>query len=293
MRGIAPRCSRRWAPPTKVAAVAAALSERRAEEVEAAVTVAGGVAGAVRSLDAWRCHSQGRAVAGEPLIGHRSAGDAAPRIRPPAELPASGVRVLDLTRVIAGPVCTRFLGALGADVLRLDPPHHPDLRVGEVADTLLGKSSAMLDLGSRIGAATLHGLLAQADVVVCGYRPGSLDRFGLKEEVLSDRHPGVVVVYIDAWGHGGPWVARRGFHSIVQAATGIRRRGVRGRRRTRRDALPTPRPRHWLPGGRGRTRRTPPPSRPRRHSRSPCVARQDRLMAHVVARITEAQRSAR
>jgi crotonobetainyl-CoA:carnitine CoA-transferase CaiB-like acyl-CoA transferase len=136
-------------------------------------------------------------------------------------LPASGLRVLDLTRVIAGPVCTRYLAALGADVLRLDPPGHLDMRPGTVADTLFGKRSALLDLSTDAGKATLQHLLAGADVVVCGYRPGALDRFGLHEEALADRHPGLVVVYLDAWGHLGPWAGHRGFDSIVQAPTGI------------------------------------------------------------------------
>jgi crotonobetainyl-CoA:carnitine CoA-transferase CaiB-like acyl-CoA transferase len=207
--------------PEDVPAVAAAIAERGAEEVEEAVFSAGGVAGAVRSLDAWAAHPQGEAVAHEPLIGHRIVGDAAVRHRGPGDLPASGVRVLDLTRVIAGPVCTRYLAALGAAVLRLDPPGHLDMRAGEVADTLLGKRSALLDLGSRDADATLHRLLAQADVVVCGYRPGALDRFGLSEDDLAERHPGIIAVYLAAWGHSGPWTTRRGFDSIVQAPTGI------------------------------------------------------------------------
>jgi crotonobetainyl-CoA:carnitine CoA-transferase CaiB-like acyl-CoA transferase len=129
--------------------------------------------------------------------------------------------VLDLTRVIAGPVCTRLLGALGADVLRIDPPGHLDMAPGALADTILGKRSAFLDLGSAGGLATLHRLLEGADVVVHGYRPGSLDRFGLRPDDLAGRHPGLVVVHLDAWGHRGPWAQRRGFDSIVQAACGI------------------------------------------------------------------------
>ena len=203
------------------AEVEAALAERRAEEVEADVFAAGGVAGALRSLPAWRAHPQGQALAVESLIGHHIAGDAAPRHRGPGELPASGIRVLDLTRVIAGPVCTRYLAALGAEVLRLDPPAHRDMAQGQVADTLLGKRSALLDLASPTGEDVLHRLLDSADVAVCGYRPGALERFGLAEEALAERHPGVVAVYLDAWGHTGPWATRRGFDSIVQAPTGI------------------------------------------------------------------------
>jgi crotonobetainyl-CoA:carnitine CoA-transferase CaiB-like acyl-CoA transferase len=207
--------------PDDVDAVGAAIAQMRAHDVEERVFAAGGIAAAVRDIDEWRAHPQGQALAAEPLIGHRMIGDADPRRRPSGEVPASGVRVLDLTRVIAGPVCTRYLGALGAEVLRLDPPHHPDMQRGEVADTLLGKRSAMLDLGSGPGAATLEQLLARADAIVCGYRPGALDRFGLTEDALAARHPGVVVIYLNAWGHGGPWQHRRGFDSVVQAPTGI------------------------------------------------------------------------
>jgi hypothetical protein len=202
-------------------AVASALADLPAAEVEARVFAAGGIAAAVRSLDAWDAHPQGQALAREPLIAHGMIGDAAPRARARADLPAAGVRVLDFTRVIAGPVCTRFLGALGADVLRLDPPSRPDLQAGMVADSLLGKRSAFVDLGRAECVATLHDLLAGADVVVCGYRPGALDRFGLDERSLADGYPGLVVVYLDAWGHSGPWAGRRGFDSVVQAPTGI------------------------------------------------------------------------
>jgi crotonobetainyl-CoA:carnitine CoA-transferase CaiB-like acyl-CoA transferase len=201
-------------------AVAAALAERQAREVEERVFAAGGVAAAVRSLDEWRAHPQGRALATEPLIARRAVGEAGPRNRGAADLPLGGVRVLDLTRVIAGPVCTRFLGALGADVLRIDPPGHPDMPPG-TADTLLGKRSALLDLATRDGLEALHGLLDGADLLVQGYRPGSLDRFGLGFEQLAERHPGLVAVFLDAWGHRGPWSSRRGFDSIVQAPTGI------------------------------------------------------------------------
>jgi hypothetical protein len=204
-----------------VAAVASALTELKAADVEERVVAAGGIAAEVRTLDAWQAHPQGQALADEPLIAHRMIGDSAPKPRARAGLPAAGVRVLDFTRVIAGPVCTRFLGALGADVLRLDPPSHPDLRAGVVADSLIAKRSAFVDLRRDDGARTLHDLLSRADVVVCGYRPGALDRFGLDEQSLVARYPGMVIVYLDAWGHNGPWAGRRGFDSVVQAPTGI------------------------------------------------------------------------
>ncbi len=190
--------------------------------VEERIFAAGGVAAAVREAAEWRAQPQGRAVADEAIVGHLSLGDAEPRVGTDGgHLPADGVRVLDFTRVIAGPVCTRFLGALGADVLRLDPPGHPDMRPGATADTLLAKRSAALDLTESGAVTVLHQLLHRADAVVCGYRPGSLQRFGLAPEALAERHPGLVVVYLDAWGHTGPWARRRGFDSVVQAATGI------------------------------------------------------------------------
>ncbi|HEY7917836.1 MAG TPA: CoA transferase [Acidimicrobiales bacterium] len=207
--------------PEEIGAVAAAMADLPAEEIERRVFAAGGIATAVRTTEEWDAHPQGRAVAAEPLIGHRMTGDGPARERAAADLPMAGVRVLDLTRVIAGPVCTRFLAALGAEVLRLDPPSRPDMATGVIADSLLGKRSAFLDLELPGGVAVLQGLLDRADAVVCGYRPGALDRFGLGEEALTERHPGIVAVYLDAWGHSGPWAGRRGFDSVVQGPTGI------------------------------------------------------------------------
>jgi crotonobetainyl-CoA:carnitine CoA-transferase CaiB-like acyl-CoA transferase len=131
-----------------------------------------------------------------------------------------GIRVLDLTRVIAGPVATRYLAALGADVLRLDPPARPELPLHQL-DGLPGKRSALLDAGAAEGLATLHQLLDGADVLVHGYRPGALARFGLDPDTLAQRHPGLVVVALSVWGSHGPWGGRRGFDSIVQVATGV------------------------------------------------------------------------
>jgi CoA-transferase family III len=211
--------------------VSAAIAVRGAREVEDLVTGAGGVAAAVRSQADWLAEPPGQAVAATRLVEgclHRSAtwdgvfsiGGAPPRRREAGALPASGIRVLDLTRVIAGPVATRYLAALGADVLRLDPPHRPELWQ-QTYDGLLGKRSALLDLGTGDGAARLHELLAGADVLLHGYRPHALDRFGLTPAALAERHPGLVVVSLSAWGSTGPWGGRRGFDSIVQAACGI------------------------------------------------------------------------
>jgi crotonobetainyl-CoA:carnitine CoA-transferase CaiB-like acyl-CoA transferase len=135
-------------------------------------------------------------------------------------LPASGVRVLDLTRVIAGPVCTRTLAAHGAEVLRIDSPQLPE-NEHHTLDSLVGKRSALLELQQPEHRRRLDELIAGADVVVQGYRPGALARFGLAPDELNARHPGLVVLSLSAWGHTGPWASRRGFDSLVQAASGI------------------------------------------------------------------------
>ncbi|MDN5860101.1 MAG: CoA transferase [Pseudonocardia sp.] len=185
----------------------AAIAAWNAVELETALHAAGGVATAVRTTAQWR------ATAGEPppLVEQADLAPAAPR-------PTRRPRVLDLTRVIAGPVATRTLAVHGADVLRLDPPHRPEIPA-QAWEALPGKRSALLDL--RTSGVELQELLAGADVVVTGYRPGSLDAFGLSPEALAQRHPGLVIVTLSAWGDRAPWSRRRGFDSLVQAACGI------------------------------------------------------------------------
>lgn len=199
--------------------VEAAMAGCAARDLEDRIVAAGGIAAAVRTEAEWLATPQGDTAGTQPLIGGGRIGEAAPRDRPAGPLPVSGVRVLDLTRVIAGPVCTRFLAALGADVLRLDPPHRPEL--AGMHDSLLGKRSALLDARTAAGSARLHELLENADVLVHGYRPHALDKFGLRPADLAERHPGLVTVSLSAWGSTGPWGDRRGFDSIVQAASGI------------------------------------------------------------------------
>ncbi|SDF60755.1 CoA-transferase family III [Blastococcus fimeti] len=195
--------------------VAAAAARWRAEELEAAVVAAGGAAAAIRTPEEWASSPQGRAVGELPLLALSRVADG-PTRQP--ELP--GLRVLDLTRVIAGPVATRVLASHGADVLRVDGPRLPDLPEG-LLDTGVGKRHVVLDLADAGDRATVEELLASADVVVQGYRPGALEAFGLDPGALAERHPHLVVVRISAWGLSGPWAGRRGFDSLVQAATGI------------------------------------------------------------------------
>ncbi|MEJ2858353.1 MULTISPECIES: CoA transferase [unclassified Saccharothrix] len=183
--------------------VEAEIAARPAEVVQEVVYAAGGLAVAV----------VGEPLEPLPLVEVRDTGTRTHSLGS-ADLPAEGVRVLDLTRVIAGPVATRTLGLLGADVLRIDSP---DLAEDDLRDTGFGKRSALRDLAVD----GLDDLLEHADVVVTGYRPGALDRFGLAPEALLERRPGLVVAQLNAWGWSGPWAGRRGFDSLVQAGSGI------------------------------------------------------------------------
>ena len=200
--------------------VAAAVRRRDAAALEEAVVAEGGCAAAMRSLDEWAGHPQGAAVAAEPLVDTTATGagpDGGWRPRP--ERPLAGVRVLDLTRVLAGPVATRFLAGYGADVLRVDPPDWDEELVA--AEVTLGKRCARLDAKSRGGREQLRELLADADVLVHGYRPGALDELGLGPEERDAIRPGLVDICLDAYGWTGPWRSRRGFDSLVQMSTGI------------------------------------------------------------------------
>ncbi|MCI4065983.1 CoA transferase [Micromonospora sp. R77] len=178
-------------------------------------------------------------MAGEPLVDLRLDAPAAARRLPPEPtrplLPAAGLRVLDLTRVIAGPVATRVLALLGADVLRVDDPRLPEITAQHL-DTGSGKRSTLLDLRDPADRSRFTALLADADVLVTGYRPAALDRLGLDPDTLRRHRPDLVVARLSAWGRGGPWARRRGFDSLVQAATGIAdvERRVDGARRAAR-----------------------------------------------------------
>ncbi|MFF8431828.1 CoA transferase [Streptomyces sp. NPDC016566] len=204
--------------------VAARLAGLPALDVEQTVFGAGGLAVALRTPEEWAAHEQAAEVAARPLVERERLDSPHARVLPALDaaatplLPAAGLRVLDLTRVLAGPVATRTLALLGADVLRVDAPQLPEL-ADQHADTGFGKRSATLDLTADRD--TFEELLASADVVVTGYRPGALDRFGLSPRALAERCPGLVVAQVSAWGAYGPWGGRRGFDSLVQVATGI------------------------------------------------------------------------
>ncbi|NHI17240.1 CoA transferase [Microbacterium excoecariae] len=188
----------------------------RADDIAHAIVAAGGIATRVRTRAEWDAHPHASATRDEPWIDAEP-GEAA-RPRRDGSGPLAGLRVLDLTRVLAGPSCSQLLACLGADVLRIDPPGMPEILDQHLA-TGMGKRSAALDL--RTEGAAARELAAGADVVVLGYRPGSLERHGFGADALREDFPHLVVATLSAWGDRGPWGDRAGFDSIVQAATGI------------------------------------------------------------------------
>ena len=219
------------------ARVAAAVSQWRADELESAVVKRGGCAAAMRPLDAWREHPQGRSVAGEPLLWWEETDPEharSPRVAPGR--PLTGIRVLDLTRVLAGPVATRFLAGFGAEVLRIDPPWWDEPAF--VPEVVLGKRCARLDLRVPDGRERFFGLLRGADVLVHGYRPDALARLGLGVETRREARPGLIDVSLDAYGWTGPWCGRRGFDSLVQMSAGIADEGMRRFGKDRPTPLP-------------------------------------------------------
>lgn len=217
--------------------VARAVAGWTADALESAIVQQGGCAAAMRGMEAWANHPQGRAVAETPLLLiEPTIPGPKPRWTVPPGAPLQGVRVLDLTRVLAGPVATRFLAGFGAEVLRIDPPEWDE--PGVVPDVVLGKRCARLDLRQQADRATWEILLAQADVLVHGYRPGAMDGLGLDVARRQSLCPGLVDVSLDAYGWSGPWQGRRGFDSLVQMSCGIAEAGMRRWGRDRPTPLP-------------------------------------------------------
>ncbi|MFE7507860.1 CoA transferase [Promicromonospora sp. NPDC057488] len=196
-------------------AFAERLAGLAAHDLEGQAARVGAIVARVRTEQEWRESAPGLAAASGPLVRVRVR-DAGPIPRAVADgaAPLAGVRVLDLTRVIAGPVATRTLALLGADVLRVDPPDPAEIGWQHL-DSGQGKRSTVLNLKDEHGHRTAQDLLDSADVLVTGYRPGAVEGLGLRVP------PGVVTGRVSAWGDEGPWAGRRGFDSIVQAASGI------------------------------------------------------------------------
>lgn len=200
----------------------AAMLRWPALDFETAAAGSGLVATALRSFEQWDATPQGVAVAAQPLFSIERIGDAAPLPLPAlqtSERPLTGVRVLDLTRILAGPVGGRTLAAYGADVMLLNSPSLPNIEA--IADTSRGKRSAHLDLRSVAGCSALDSLLGSSHVFLQGYRPGGIHALGYGPVDVARRRPGIVYVSLSAYGNSGPWCQRRGFDSLLQTAMGF------------------------------------------------------------------------
>jgi crotonobetainyl-CoA:carnitine CoA-transferase CaiB-like acyl-CoA transferase len=206
--------------PEEREAVRQAVAKWEALELEEAILAAKGAGGMVRSMAEWAKHPQAAAIASLPLMEILKIADSPPEPLPEAERPLSGIRVLDLTRVLAGPTSARTLAEHGADVMKITAPHLPNIGYQEY-DTGHGKLQAHLDLRQPQDVETLRGLVREADVFTQGYRPGTLGNRGLSPEALSQLRPGLVYVSMCAFSHVGPWASRRGFDTVVQTVSGI------------------------------------------------------------------------
>ena len=201
-------------------AVTMAVAQWDALELEEAIIAAKGAGGMVRTMEEWAQHPQAAAVASLPLMEIVKIGDSPPESLTDGDRPLSGVRVLDLTRVLAGPTCARTLAEHGAEVMKITAAHLPNIGYQEY-DTGHGKLSAHLDLREQKDLETLRGLLSETDVFSQGYRPGTLGTRGLSAEELAELRPGIVYVSLSAFSHVGPWASRRGFDTVVQTVSGI------------------------------------------------------------------------
>ncbi len=190
------------------------------ESLERAIVQAGGCAAKLRTSQEWLSHPQGQAVGAAPIVKWDKSPTQPSQWRPVSlKRPLSGLRVLDMTRVLAGPVATRFLASLGADVLRIDPPQWNE--DGNAIEMTVGKTCAGLDLHDKRDRATFRTLIRDADVFVHGLRSDALDKLGFDANSCRALNPGLITVSLNAYGWTGPWVNRRGFDSLVQRSSGL------------------------------------------------------------------------
>ncbi|HEX7926651.1 MAG TPA: CoA transferase, partial [bacterium] len=214
-----------------------ALKGWSAIDFETAATERKLVVAAMRSFEEWDHHPHGVAAASIPVVVIEQIGDAQPCPLPPGKRPLDGVRVLEMTRIIAGPVCGRALAAHGSDGLLLTAAQLPQIDQ-LVIDNGRGKRSAQLDLRQPAAKETMAGLMRDADVVVQGYRPGGITELGASPEAAAALRPGIVYVSLSAYGHVGPWSHKRGFDSLVQTATGFNHAEAQALRSDKPQPLP-------------------------------------------------------
>lgn len=201
-------------------AVAKAVAKWDSHDLEEAVAEARACGSVVRSNKEWLEHPHGKVLTGRALVDIQKIGDSDPIPFQKGGRPLSGIKVLDLTRILAGPICARTLAENGADVLMVTAKHLPQVPE-HVLDTSHGKRSCFLNLTNKDDLATIKKLAAGADVFSQGYRPGIMDKLGLTPEELAKIRPGIIYVSISAYGHGGPLSGRGGWEQIAQCTTGI------------------------------------------------------------------------
>ncbi|HUO89551.1 MAG TPA: CoA transferase [Rhizomicrobium sp.] len=207
--------------PDTEEAVNATMLKWDALDFESAVAAAGACAGLARTPEEWDASEQGRILATRPVVEVIKIGDSRPEpFARDGNQPLSGIRVLDLTRVLAGPTCARTLAQYGADVMVISSPNLPSVPYF-VTDTGHGKLAAFVDLATEDGRATLRKLVRGADVFSQGYRQGALERHGFGPIELAQLRPGIVVTAINCYGHEGPWRARPGWEQLGQTVTGM------------------------------------------------------------------------
>ena len=209
-------------PDTSRSAAEKEILTRSTAELDQAIQQAGGACAPLRTFDQWDRHPQSTALASLPLVDITKVGDSKPRKLPvitTKDLPLSGIKILDLTRILAGPVAGRTLAAYGADVMLINSPGLPN--ISAIAETSRGKLSTHIDLLTASGKKALHSLLAESHVFTQGYRPGALSVLGFSADEMISRYPGLVYTSLSAYGKNGPLASHRGFDSLVQTAVGF------------------------------------------------------------------------
>lgn len=200
--------------------IKSAVAKWRAQDLEDALANERMCGAMARTREEWLAHPQGKALKNIPAVVIKKIGESEPVSLPKTPRPLSGIRVLDLTRVLAGPTCARTLAAQGANVLKVNSPNLPSVPPF-VMDTGHGKRSCHLDLTQIEDLKTLNNLIQTTDVFSQGYRKGAMDRLGLTPEQLAERRPGIIYVSINAYGHTGPWAERPGWEQLAQTASGV------------------------------------------------------------------------